>query len=267
MSKKPKLSSLDHLAIEQRWSRKKFLELTGLAALAAIVTRVANAQQTAPTPSKTARQYGMVIDLQRCVACRACTVACKQENKTPPEIFYTSVTEHEVGRYPNVKSIDIPSPCFHCGDPPCVPACPIEATWKRKEDGIVVVDYDKCMGIGACVTACPYGKRFMDTGLNYHKTPDQFDLTPSPEYGLNIVRTAGKPPIGKVRKCTFCLHKQDAAGNYASLPACVQTCMGKAIHFGDLNDPASQVSQELKNRKSMRIKEEAGTKPNVYYLT
>jgi molybdopterin-containing oxidoreductase family iron-sulfur binding subunit len=257
--------SLKKLARQHGWSRKDFLKVTGLAAFAAAVTGAANAQGIV-TSSTRQRRYGMVIDLQRCIACRACTVACKQENKTPPGGFYTYVSEQETGQYPKVKLLNIPAPCFHCSNPPCVPACPIEATWKRKEDGIVVVDYDKCQGIGACVDACPYGKRFMDTGLNYHTEPNEFDRTPSPEYKQNRVREAGKPPIGKARKCTFCLHKQDEQGNYTKLPACVETCMGKAIHFGDFNDPASELNQLLKTRKSMRIKEELGTQPNVYYL-
>lgn len=262
-----KTSGKEHAKLqEQALSRKKFLELAGLATLGTVLTRAANAQGQ---PKEAGRQkcYGMVIDLQRCVACRACTVACKQENKTPPGIFYTSVSEQEVGEFPNVKRINIPGPCYHCANPPCVPACPIEATWKRKEDGIVIVDYDKCQGIGACVDACPYGKRFIDSGLNYHHEANEFDRTPSPEYKQNRFRKAEQPPIGKVRKCTFCLHKQDEKGEYTALPACVQTCMGKAIHFGDLNDASSEVAQLLKKRKWMRLKEEAGTEPNVYYLT
>ncbi|MBI3395361.1 MAG: 4Fe-4S binding protein, partial [Spirochaetia bacterium] len=145
-------------------------------------------------------------------------------------------------------------------------ACPIKATWKRREDGIVVVDYNKCVGIGYCVDACPYGKRFIDTGQNYHEEPNEFDRIPSPEYKRNWVRKADQPPIGKVRKCTFCLHRQDGNGNYLSPPACVQTCMAKAIHFGNLNDPASEVSHLLRTRRWMRLKEKAGTQPNVYYL-
>lgn len=266
MPKQSGLADLRDLSNEGGWSRKKFLEMTGVVVLAALVTRAANAQGITSN-TKQLRQYGMVIDLQRCVACRACTVACKQENKTPPGVFYTFVTEEEAGEFPTVRRINLPGPCFHCGNPPCVPACPIDATWKRREDGIVVVDYDKCQGIGACVDACPYGKRFIDSGRNYHDSPNEFDHTPSPEYKQNRVRAADQPPIGKVRKCTFCLHKQGVEGKYTSLPACVQTCMGKAIHFGDLNDPASEVNQLLKKRKSMRLKEEAGTQPTVYYLT
>lgn len=251
---------------QQGCTRKKFLELTGLAALAALVTRAANRGEPSATP-KPRKRYGMVIDLQRCIACRACTVACKQENKTPPRIFYTYVSEGEVGQYPNVRRINIPAPCFHCENPPCVPACPIQATSKRQEDGIVVVDYEKCQGLGYCVDACPYGKRFIDEGQNYHEVPNEFDRTPSPEYKENRIRKPNQAPIWKVRKCTFCLHRQDDDGNYISMPACAQTCMAKAIHFGDLNDRESEVSRLLRTRKWMRLKEEAGTEPNVYYLT
>jgi molybdopterin-containing oxidoreductase family iron-sulfur binding subunit len=247
------------------WSRKKFLEVTGLAALATLAVRGANAFGASPAP-KPRKRYGMVIDLQRCIACRACTVACKQENKTPPNIFYTFVSEEEVGQFPAVRRINIPAPCFQCEVPPCVPACPIAATWKER-DGIVVVDYERCQGLGYCVDACPYGKRFIDEGQNYHQEPNEFDRTPSPEYKENRVRQPNEPPIWKVRKCTFCLHRQDGEGNYTSLPACAQTCMAKAIHFGDLNNPDSEVSQLLRARKWMRLKEEAGTEPNVYYLT
>ena len=258
--------NLRNWAQQQGWTRKKFLEVTGLAALAALVTRAANSESAAAKP-ESRKRYGMVIDLQRCVACRACTVACKQENKTPPGIFYTYVTEEEMGQYPTVRRINLPGPCFHCENPPCVPACPIKATWKRQEDGIVVVDYDKCQGLTYCVFACPYEKRFIDLGENYHEEPNEFDRISSPEYKQNRVRKANEPPIGKARKCTFCLHRQDDKGNYLAPPACVQTCMGKAIHFGDLNDPASEVSQLLRRRKWMRLKEELGTEPNVYYLS
>jgi len=260
-------SELKALAQQQGWSRKKFLEVTGVSVLAALVTRAANLfGKAAPAAGRRRRHYGMVIDLERCVACRACTIACKNENKTPPEVFYTFVHEEEVGAYPNTKRISIPQPCMHCENPPCVPVCPLKATWKRKEDGIVVVDYEKCQGLGYCVGACPYDKRFMDVGENYHAQPNEFDAIPSPEYKLNIVRKPDASPIGKVRKCTFCLHKQDENGEHTSLPACVQTCMGKAIHFGDLNDPKGELRKLLATRKWMRVKEELGTKPSVYYL-
>lgn len=221
---------------------------------------------TSPPETQKARHYGMAIDLKRCVACRACTIACKLENKTPPGVFYTRVDIEETGEFPNVRRRGIPTPCMHCENPPCVPACPIGATFKRKEDGVVVVDYEKCQGIGACVTACPYGARTLDLGDSYHEGKSEFNRIPSDEYGKQWVREDDKPPIGKVRKCTFCVHLQDRQGHYTDLPACAKTCMGKAIHFGDFSDAASDVSQLIKRRRWLRLKEELHTRPSVYYL-
>jgi len=106
-------------------------------------------------------RFGMAVDLKKCTGCRACTVACKAENVTPPEVSYNVVLEQEVGTYPNVKRVFTYKPCFHCENPPCTPVCPVGATWKRKEDGIVVIDYDICIGCRYCLTACPYGSRFI----------------------------------------------------------------------------------------------------------
>ncbi|MBI2870638.1 MAG: 4Fe-4S dicluster domain-containing protein [Candidatus Omnitrophica bacterium] len=253
--------------VDRAMDRKVFLKLTGLTTLALLTLRPGQvlAMGTAP-PAVKKRRYGMAIDLKRCVACRACTMACKLENKTPPGMFYTRVDEEELGEYPNVRRRSIPTPCLHCENPPCVPACPIQATFKRENDGIVVVDYEKCKGLGACVTACPYGARALDLGDSYHEGKSEFNKIPSDEYGKKWVREDGQPPIGKVRKCTFCTHLQDGQGNYTDLPACARTCMGKAIHFGDLSDPASEVSQLLGQRPWVRLKEELGTRPSVYYL-
>lgn len=211
------------------------------------------------------RKWGMVIDLQRCVGCRACTAACKQENKTPPGVSYTVVFEEEIGEFPNVRKQWVPRPCMHCENSSCTRVCPVKATYAR-EDGIVIVDYDKCIGCRYCIAACPYGARYFDFGENYPQQVTAFGEIASPEYKRNAVRQAGRPPIGNVRKCTFCLHKQDENGNYREPPACVQTCMGRAIHFGDLNDPESEVNYLLATRRSMRLKEELGNEPNVYYL-
>ena len=256
--------------VEQAMDRKTFLRLTGLASLALLTSgcgqTLAMVRRPKTTQAVKTRHYGMVIDLQRCVACRACTIACKLENKTPPGIFYTRVDIEEQGEFPHVKRQAIPTPCLHCENPPCVPACPIGATFKRESDGIVVVDYEKCQGIGACVTACPYGARTLDLGDSYHDGKSEFNQIPSDEYGKKWVREGDKPPIGKVRKCTFCLHLQDTQGNYTDLPACARTCMGKAIHFGDLSDSKSEVKQLLKRRRWLRLKENLGTRPSVYYL-
>lgn len=208
------------------------------------------------------KRYGMVIDLCRCVGCEACTVACKQENHTPPGVAYAKVIKEEVGEYPHVRRHFLPVLCNHCENPPCTPVCPVGATWKREEDGIVVIDYDICIGCRYCVTACPYGARYFDFGDNYHEPMNEFEQQPSPEYGEARERAKGGSPIGNVRKCTFCLHRL-ARGEQ---PACVQTCMPRARIFGDLNDAESEISRLVAERHSFRLKEELGTEPNVFYL-
>ncbi|HBY92791.1 MAG: 4Fe-4S dicluster domain-containing protein [Ardenticatenaceae bacterium] len=208
------------------------------------------------------KRYGMAIDLRRCVGCEACTIACKQENHTPPGVAYAKVIKEEVGEYPHVRRHFLPVLCNHCENAPCVDVCPVGATWKREEDGIVVVDYDLCIGCRYCVTACPYGARYFDFGDNYHEPMSVFEQQPSPEYGEYRDRTNGGSPVGNVRKCTFCLHRL-ARGEQ---PACVQTCMPRARIFGDLNDPDSEISRLVAERRSFRLKEELGTEPNVFYL-
>jgi molybdopterin-containing oxidoreductase family iron-sulfur binding subunit len=213
----------------------------------------------------------MVIDTRRCVGCRACVVACKAENKTPPGVSYTVVVEQALGNRTDDKPLFMTKPCFHCEHPPCVDVCPVSATFKRERDGIVVVDYDRCIGCRYCITACPYGARYFDFGENYAPvegaTP--YAQVPSPEYGQFRRRTHGSP-VGNVRKCTFCVHLQDAEGRYdkraGRWPACAKTCPGHAIFFGDFNDPESEVSRLVRERQTVRLKEELGTEPNVHYL-
>lgn len=222
--------------------------------------------------SKQKHRYGMVIDTRRCVGCRACVVACKAENKTPPGVSYTVVVENGFGERPDDRPLFLSKPCFHCDDPPCVSVCPVGATFKRKQDGIVVVDYDRCIGCRYCIVACPYQARYFDFGEDYPAAQEEtgFASVPSPEYRQFRKREADQSPVGNVRKCTFCLHLQDADGKYDKAagrwPACAKTCTGKAIHFGDFNDPESEVSRLLGERQAIRLKEELGTEPNVYYL-
>ena len=225
----------------------------------------------AKSSSKQRFRYGMVIDTRRCVGCKACVVACKIENKTPPGVYYTVVTE-DVGDSPFDRPRFMTKPCFHCDDPPCTDVCPVSATFKREQDGIVVVDYDRCIGCRYCITACPYGARYFDFGESYPTTESgtAWASVPSPEYGQYRVREEGESPVGNVRKCTFCLHLQDKDGRYSKeegrWPACAKSCTGHAIHFGDFMDKESEVSLLLEERQSVRLKEELGTKPNVHYL-
>ncbi len=214
----------------------------------------------------------MVIDTRRCVGCQACVVACKAENKTPPGVAYTVVLEGALAHRHDDKPLFMTKPCFHCEHPPCVDVCPVGATFRRLQDGIVVVDYDRCIGCRYCITACPYGARYFDYGDNYPALAEDtpYADVPSPEYGQFRQREDGHSPIGNVRKCTFCLHLQDEEGHYdqkaGRWPACAKTCTGHAIIFGDVNDPESEVSRLLRERQCIRLKEELGTEPNVHYL-
>ena len=214
------------------------------------------------------RHWGMVIDLRKCVGCNACTVACKSENSTPPGVAYHVVIEEEIGRYPNVGRRFLPRPCMQCQKPPCTKVCPVNATFLRP-DGVVAIDYTVCIGCRYCLTACPYGARTFDFGEFYTAghTPEvaAYDTAPSFEYGQMHSRNPERlheSPIGNARKCTFCLHRLDKG----MLPACVSVCIGGARYFGDLNDPASLVAQMAVSPRAMRLKEELGTEPSVYYL-
>ena len=214
------------------------------------------------------RRWGMVIDLTKCVACDACTVSCKAENKTPPGVNYTLVIKEEVGTYPNVREVFLPRPCMQCDNPPCVEVCPVSATWKNDE-GIVVIDYDACIGCRYCITACPYGARTFDFGDFYGDgTPmiALYETAPTFEYGEEHTRNPlqrEESPIGNARKCNFCIQRL----HEGLLPACINDCIGRSRYFGDLNDPDSLVSELLRERYTFRLKEELGTSPKVFYLS
>lgn len=222
------------------------------------------------------RRWVMVIDLRKCVGCHACTIACVAENKLPPGVVYRPVLEEELGTYPNVTRRFLPKPCMQCDEPPCVPVCPVNATYKDA-NGVVVIDYDQCIGCRYCITACPYAARTFDFGETYTEdTPqaeglilgreqaDDYERAASFEYSESRARTGREAsPVGNVRKCHFCLHRL-AEG---MLPACTTSCIGRATYFGDANDPDSLVAKMVGSPSVMRLKEELGTEPRVYYLT
>lgn len=211
------------------------------------------------------RRWIMVIDLRKCTGCNGCTIACVTENKLPPGIAYRPVFPETKGTYPNVSRRFIPRPCMQCDNPPCVDVCPASATSKRA-DGIVVIDYDKCIGCRYCITACPYSARSFDNGFFYNNfvggDTQPYETLPSPEYKEGRVRNASSSPIGNARKCHFCIHRIENG----ELPACILSCMGRAGFFGDAKDPQSLVSELLQQPNVMRLKEELGTEPKVYYL-
>ena len=221
------------------------------------------------------RRWVMVIDLRKCVGCHACTVACIVENKLPPGVVYRPVLEKEIGTYPNVSRLFVPRPCMQCENPPCTPVCPVNATYTN-EEGVVVVDYDQCIGCRACLTACPYSARTMDFGYTYTEntpvaaglivgvdTADAYERATNYEYSKNYDRLNDHgAPIGNARKCHFCLHRL----REGQLPACTTSCIGRATFFGDANDPTSLVAELISKPNTMVLKEELGTRPRVIYL-
>ena len=223
------------------------------------------------------RRWGMVIDTRKCVGCSACTIGCSFENKLPPAVVYRPVVDTEIGTYPNVTRRFLPRPCMQCENPPCVPVCPVNATFRRP-DGIVEIDYDVCIGCRYCITACPYQARTFDFGANWTNNAasgaaaalaldasTEYEHLPSFEYGQEWTRAEGpiqQSPVSNARKCTFCAHRLDKG----LLPMCVTTCIGRATFFGDLNDETSLVAELAASANMMRLKEELGTEPKVFYL-
>ncbi len=210
------------------------------------------------------RHWMMVIDTRKCIGCHACTIACVVENKLPPGVVYRPVVTEEFGTYPNVAMRFTPRPCMQCEVPPCTPVCPVKATWKRP-DGIVAIDYDKCIGCGYCVTACPYNARTRDLGENYTDgTPaiQPYEKQPNFEYGKHWDRKGHRSPVGNARKCQFCLHRLE----HGMLPQCVTSCIGRATFFGDANNEKSLVNELAAKPNATRLLEERGTKPQVVYL-
>lgn len=200
-------------------------------------------------------RWGMVIDLKRCIGCNACAVACKAENGTPPGVFYTRTVTREVGEYPAVKRLYIPTLCNHCRNAPCERVCPTKATYRRA-DGIVLVDDKKCVGCRACYVACPYKNRFF-----LRKDLLQKGYFPEGLTAYERLKYAELTP-GAVAKCTFCAHRIDGG----SEPACVVTCPPEARVFGDLNDPTSNVRRLMRQRLARPLLAELGTEPSVYYV-
>jgi len=200
-------------------------------------------------------RLGMLIDLKKCAGCYACVAACKSEHATPPGVLWCRVVKQEAGTYPQVRRTPLPLQCMHCAEPPCEKICPTGATQKR-EDGIVFIDYGKCMGCRACMIACPYQARFFLAELRPYYG-DQ-GLTPYEQFGY----AANGYVEGTVTKCNFCLERVVAGKE----PACVANCPGRARYFGDLDDPQSELARLIRERRGFQLHPEFGTNPSIYYL-
>lgn len=209
------------------------------------------------------RTWGMFIDPQRCTGCRACQVACKAENNLPPGVAYLIVLQRVDGDIPHTRRHYTPRPCMHCRKPSCVMVCPVEATF-RQADGTVVMDYMKCIGCRYCSTNCPYGVRYFDFGQSYADgAPGEaaYEQRPSPEYSRAWPREARISPIGNIRKCHHCQHRIQRG----LLPACVEVCPTGAITFGDHESREGPLAVAVAEEDTMRLREELGNDPTVYY--
>ncbi len=175
-------------------------------------------------------RYAMVIDLEKCIGCHSCEVACKLENKVPISVWRIWVKEGLKGKYPKVTKVFLPVMCNNCENPTCVTVCPVKASIKR-EDGIVIVDPHRCIGCRYCMAACPYGMRYVN------------------------------PLAEIVQKCDFCLHRVQKGLK----PACALSCPNGAIIFGDLNDKNSEIYKFVTTNRVTALKEETGNKPHVFY--
>jgi len=198
-------------------------------------------------------QLALVIDLNVCVGCHACVTSCKEWNTSGPAgplsdsdpyganpsgTFFNRVQTFEVGTFPNTQTVHFPKSCLHCEEPPCVPVCPTGASYKRKEDGIVLVDYDKCIGCEYCTWACPYGAREIDAKQKVMK------------------------------KCTLCVDRiySTTLPEADRKPSCVMACPTSARLFGDVHDPESIVSRTIRENAGYALMPEWGTQPANHYL-
>lgn len=202
-------------------------------------------------------KLGIVINLARCIGCQTCANACKMQNNVPMGMIWnrvitvnTDVTDGAVGVYPNLTRSYMPIACQHCENPACLKVCPVGATYKD-DMGRVEIDYERCIGCRYCMAACPYNARNFNWG-EPKRDPDF-------NYGHKEVPVR---PKGVAEKCTLCKERTDKGMK----PMCVEVCPAKARVFGDLDDPKSEIAKLIRTKKVVRLLEEKGTRPQIFYI-
>lgn len=255
-------------------TRRDVLKIGGATAGAAVVTQFVTTgplssesiqgigAETHPDEGSSEHEWHMVIDLTKCIGCYYCVRACQAVNDVPEDEMRWNIVfpeETETG-----DEFFMSRPCLHCKEAPCVRVCPVGATWIRP-DGIVAMDYDRCIGCRYCEVACPYDVRRFNWKEPEGTNPYQ------PKWGDAEVERRAR---GVVEKCTFCSHRIDRALemglrpgiNRGVTPACVEVCPVNARIFGDVKDPESPVSTYLQEHATFRLREDWGTEPKVHYV-
>jgi len=255
----------------RRLTRREFVKLVAGFGLSLAAGELLNQQfmaHDAPVvqasegePDSKAPYWAMTIDLEACIGCKRCVFACQATNDTASGHLWNILTEDNdtFG-----KHVFLTRPCMHCEHAPCVEVCPVKATYHRP-DGLVAMNYDRCIGCRYCMVACPYGVRVFNW---------QENTAPNPQPAMWGTPEVKRRPRGVVEKCTFCAHRLDAAAerglrpgyDRSVTPACCVVCPTEARRFGDLRDPNSPASQALKGRQSVVLRANLGTKPRVFYL-
>ncbi|RWB32233.1 MAG: 4Fe-4S dicluster domain-containing protein [Mesorhizobium sp.] len=204
-------------------------------------------------------RLAMVLNLDRCIGCWACAIACKQENSIGEGLWWQKVAtvggaslDTSSGVFPDIQKHYQPRNCFHCADAPCIPVCPTGAIVKRP-DGIVQILQELCVGCGKCEPACPFDA--IEMNVVAPKLPEGL------ENGHGAAEVAPRV-AGVVEKCSFCSHRVDAGRD----PACVAACPTQVITFGDVDDPNSQVAAARNSPGAFRLGEETGADPSVWFL-
>lgn len=218
-------------------------------------------------------QWGMVINQNQCVACLNCVEACNRENNNTADALWMFVHRYTENEYTDDEEY-LTRPCQHCSDSPCTAACPVTARHTRDRDGIVLTDYESCIGCRYCEVACPYGVNYLQWATPREREEFESSRGIADLYSHETadgVEAAGNPPQGVMGKCTFCVHRQDSGREeLRGTTACEEICPTDAIQFGNMEDPESAPRQHLENlgenESTFKLLEDHGTEPNVVYV-